>query len=242
VQGILASESPIVTQIARGARQAEGSVLMDSKRGYRFLANPRLSYRTLLKGLYAIGQRTVARHQRRKSRVTHLVVALDPVNFEKPYATKTEGVSRVLKSRPPSLDGEKRITRGYPAITASVVNLLQPVTSYAQWFSYTTADFFSVNRQLERALRITRVLFPEEKLRFVADAQMDDQKFFPQVERVHAEFVVRVTHGERLVGVCNARTQAWETTSLSSAAAKVFLEFTQGCWSSAPRRANTTCS
>lgn len=226
VQGILASESPIVTQIARGAREAGGSVLMESKRGYRFLANPRLSYRTLLKGLYAIGQRTVATQQRRKSRVTHLVVALDPVNFEKPYARKTEGVSRVMKSRPPSLDGEKRITRGYPAITATVVNLLQPVTSYAQWFSYTTADFLSVNRQLERALRVTRVLFPEEKLRFVADAEMDDQKFFPQVARVHAEFVVRVTHSERLVEVCNARTQAWELTALGAAAAQVYLECT----------------
>jgi hypothetical protein len=222
VQGIIASESPIVTQIARGARKAEERVLMNSQRGYRFLANERLSYRTLLKGLYAIGQRTVAT---RGASLPRLVVAIDPVNFEKPYAHKTEGVSRVMKSRPPDADTEKRIVRGYPAITATLVNLPQPVTSYAQWFSYQTADFISVNRQIERAVRVTRVLFPGKNLRFVADAEMDDQKFFPQVARVRAEFVARVTHTERLVEVCNARTQAWETTSLGAAASKVFLEF-----------------
>jgi hypothetical protein len=225
VQGILASESPIVTQIARGARQAEGSVLMDSQRGYRFLANARLSYRTLLKGLYAIGQRTVATEG---AALPYLVVALDPVNFEKPYAYKTEGVSRVMKSRPPDADQEKRIVRGYPAITATLVNLAQPATSYAQWFSYQTADFVSVKRQIERALRVTRVLFPHQTLRFVGDAEMDDQKFFPQVARVHAEFVVRVSHTERLVEVFHARSQAWEGTSLGAAVVKVFLEFTRG--------------
>jgi len=54
------------------------------------------------------------------------------VNFEKPYTAKLEGVSTVIKSRPPSFTGEKRKTRGYPAITATVVNLKQPAVSYAQ--------------------------------------------------------------------------------------------------------------
>ena len=61
VQGIVASESPLITQIARGTREPEHSVLMTSKRGYRLLANKRLSHRLFLKGLYGIAQRTVAR-------------------------------------------------------------------------------------------------------------------------------------------------------------------------------------
>jgi len=82
VQGIVASESPLVTQIARGARESGPGVLMTSKRGYRLLANERLSHRLFLKGLYSIAQRTVAQQT---PRLTRVVVALDPVNFEKPY-------------------------------------------------------------------------------------------------------------------------------------------------------------
>jgi hypothetical protein len=62
-----------------------------------------------------------------------------------------EGVSVVMKSTPPGLSGEKRLTRGYPAITATVVNLRQPVVSYANWFSYITSDFLSQNREIERS-------------------------------------------------------------------------------------------
>ena len=53
VQGIVASESPLVTQIARGARESGQGVLMTSKRGYRLLVNERLSYRLFLKGCTA---------------------------------------------------------------------------------------------------------------------------------------------------------------------------------------------
>ena len=148
VQGIVASESPLITQIARGTREPEHSVLMTSKRGYRLLANKRLSHRLFLKGLYGIAQRMVAGQTPGLAR---LVVAIDPVNFEKPYTEKLEGVSTVRKSTPPSLDGEARLTRGYPAITATIVNSPQPAISYANWFSYQTADFISQNREVYRA-------------------------------------------------------------------------------------------
>ena len=59
-QGIVASQSPIITQIARGYAHWDESVWPTTKRGYRFLANPRFTHRTLLKGLYRIAQRTVA--------------------------------------------------------------------------------------------------------------------------------------------------------------------------------------
>ncbi len=224
VQGILASESPVVTQIARGARGAEETVLMNSKRGYRLLANKRLSHRLFLKGLYRVAQRTVATQ---RPRVSRLVVGLDPVNFEKPYTHELEGVSTVRKSTPPDWSGEARLTRGYPAITATIVNTVQPAISYANWFSYVTEDFLSQNREVERALRVTRALFPRQILRFVTDSELDDQKFFAQVARVHAEFVTRVKHRERLVEVYNVRTKAWESTSLDAAVANVFLEETR---------------
>jgi hypothetical protein len=223
VQGIVTSESPLVTQIARGTRQAGDTMLMSSKRGYRFLANERVSHRLFLKGLYSIAQRTVASQTPPLPRV---VAALDPVNFEKPYTQALEGVSVVRKSTPPALDGEARLTHGYPAITATIVNTDQPATSYANWFSY-TLDFISQNREVERAVRITRALFSGHILRFVTDSELDDQKFFALVARVHAEFVTRVKHPERLIEVYNVRTHAWDPTTLAAAAQRVFLEETR---------------
>ena len=61
-----------------------------------------------------------------------------PPNFEKPYTETLEGVSTVLKSTPPRPKGEKRLTPGYPAITATIVNLPEPVITYTNWFSYHT--------------------------------------------------------------------------------------------------------
>ena len=112
-----------------------------------------------------------------------LVVAIDPVNFEKPYTHKLEGVSTVMKSTPPALNGEKRLTRGYPAITATIVNLAVPAISYANWFSY-TLDFVSQNWEIERAIRITHALFPHVPVRLVGDSGLDDQKFFQLVMRL----------------------------------------------------------
>jgi hypothetical protein len=137
-----------------------------------------------------------------------------------------EGVSRVMKSTPPSLNGEKRITRGYPAITATIVNLAQPATTYANWFSYETKDFLSQNREIERAFRISRALFPSQKLRFVGDAGLDDQKVFQQVARVHAEFVICACH-EHVLQVYNAHLARWENATLFDLVATVPFEFEQ---------------
>jgi len=76
-----------------------------AKRLYWFIWNERFNHRDLLKGLYGIAQRTVAEHA-----PSHLVVALDPVNFETPYTKKLEGVSTVMKSTPPGPKGQKRLT------------------------------------------------------------------------------------------------------------------------------------
>ena len=220
-QGIVTSQSPIITQIARGVSHLEETILPTCKRGYRFLANPRFTHRTLLKGLYHIGQRAVAEQQ-----PDYVVVAVDPVNLEKPYTYEWEGVSQVKKDTPPCLGHPKRVTRGYPAITATIVNLTQPSTTYANWFSYKTADFISQNREIERAFRITRALFFSQKLRFVGDAGLDDQKIFAQVDRVHAEFVIRACH-ERQVEVYNERLHRWEAGALFDLVATVPLQFQQ---------------
>lgn len=217
VQGVLGGQSPLVTQMARGVAREEETIWPMAKRLYRFLWNQRFSHRDLLKGLYGIAQRTVAEHA-----PSHLVVALDPVNFETPYTKKLEGVSTVMKSTPPGPRGQKRLTPGYPAMTAAVVNLPEPVVTYANWFSYVTADFVSENREIYRSIRITRALFPHAKLRFVGDAGLDDQKIFRQMDLVDAEFVIRACHN-RKVEVYNDRLDRWEEELLDDLTATVPL-------------------
>lgn len=173
VQGLVTAESPIVAQIARGTAHFDASIRPTSKRFYRFLSNDRFSHRTLRKDLYQLAQQVVA-----DQAPAYLVIAVDPVNFEKPYTYHLEGVSQVHTSTPPTLTGEKRITRGYLAINATIVNLQQPATTYANWFSYETSDFLSANREVERAFRIMRTLFPRTNLRLVGDAGLDDRKVF----------------------------------------------------------------
>jgi hypothetical protein len=217
VQGVISGQSPVVTQMARGVRQEETAIWPMAKRLYRFLWNERFSHRDLLKGLYGIAQRAVAEHA-----PSHLVIALDPVNFEKAYTEALEGVCTVMKSTPPGPGREKRLTPGYPAMTATVVNLPLPVVTYANWFSYVTADFVSENCEIYRAIRISRALFPQLKLRFVGDAGLDDQKIFQQVDRVNGEFIFRACHN-RWVEVYNERLDRWELELLDDLTATVPL-------------------
>jgi hypothetical protein len=217
VQGIIGGQSPLVTQMARGVAREDETIWPMAKRMYRFIWNERFSHRELLKGLYGIAQRTVAEHA-----PSHLVVALDPVNFETPYTKKLEGVSTVMKSTPPGPKGQKRLTPGYPAMTATVVNLPEPVVTYANWFSYVTEDFVSENREIYRSIRITRALFPHAELRFVADSGLDDQKIFRQMALVDAEFIIRACHN-RKVEVYNERLDRWEEELLDDLTATVPL-------------------
>lgn len=217
VQGVIGEQSPLVTQMARGVVHKEETVWPMAKRLYRFMWNERFSHRDLLKGLYGIAQRTVAEHA-----PSRLVVALDPVNFEKPYTEELEGVSTVMKSTPPGPKGQKRLTPGYPAMTATVVNLPEPVVTYANRFSYVTEDFVSENREIYRSIRITRALFPHAKLRFVGDAGLDDQKIFGWIDLVDGEFIIRACHN-RKVEVYNERLDRWEEELLDDLTATVPL-------------------
>ena len=215
VQGMIASRSPLVTHMACGVAREKETIWPLAKRLYRFLWNHRFNHRTLLKGLYGIAQQVVAEHQ-----PAYLVVALDPVNFEKPYTRRLEGVCTVQKSTPPGAGGRKRLTSGYPALTATVVNLPEPVVTYAHWFSYQSPEFVSENRELYRAIRITRALFPALKLRFVGDAGLDDQKVFRWMAQVAGEFIIRAGH-HRTVEVYNPRLDRWEEERLDDLVATV---------------------
>ena len=208
VLGILAGHSPLITQMARGVRDGSQYILDMARRMYRFVWNRRLNSAQLQQGLYAIGQVTVACYDR-----VELVVAIDPVNFEKPYTHDLEGISTVHKSCPPDRQGKARLARGYPALTACVVNLPEPVVTYAQWFSY-TREFLSENVELRQAITTTRQLYPEHRLCFVADSGLDDQKLFVHIRQASATFIIRVQHEDRLVDVWNSQAHRFERTTV----------------------------
>lgn len=209
VQSILATETPVIAAMARSVARTEADCWAAAKRVYRFLENERFTHHQLFKGLYRMAQQTVAQEA-----PAYVVVAIDPVNFEKPYTHALEGVSTVYKSTPPTLEGGKRLARGYPAITASVVNTQVPGVCYANWFSYQTADFISQPREIQCAIRTTRWVFPDRRIRFVMDSGGDDQKVFGWMNQPHCEFVIVASHLERLLEVYNERLDRWETEHL----------------------------
>lgn len=219
VLGILGSESPLITQMARQQNKSAGEIWAAAKRSYRFLENKRLATSELYEGLYQAGRQAVLREK-----PDYLVVAVDPVNFEKPYAQAIEGVSVVHKATPPDLGGQARLAHGYPAITATLVNTQVPVTSYANWYSYQSEDFISQNREIEQAFQTTVRLYPEYKIRYVGDAGLDDQKIFAQVDALHQEFVFRASHQERIVEVYNERLDRWEREALGDLVESIPLQ------------------
>ncbi len=207
--GILGGQTPVITGMARQTGKEEGETWAIAKSIYRLLGNKRLKTEVIYQGLYQIGQKVVELEN-----PDYLVVAVDPVNFEKPYTQALEGVSVVYKATPPDLTGHARLAHGYPAITATIVNSRVPVTTYANWFSYQTIDFLSQNKEIEQAFETTCQLYVGRNLRFVGDSGLDDQKMFAQVLKLEQAFIFRVSHLERIVEVYNDRLDRWETEKL----------------------------
>ena len=205
VLGILGGQTPVITGMARQNEKLEGETWAVAKSMYRLLGNKRLDTKVIYQGLYENGQQVVE-----CEKPDYLVVAVDPVNFEKPYTEALEGVSVVHKATPADLTGPARLTHGYPAITATLVNTKVPVTSYANWFSYQTTDFISQNKEVEQAFETTCRLYGG----FVGDSGLDDQKMFDQVAKLKQEFIFRASHLERIVQVYNDRLDRWETEKL----------------------------
>jgi hypothetical protein len=203
MQGILARESPVVTEVAQSVSRLQSSTWATAKRLYRFLGNERFDHQALSQGLYKVARRTVDRAQKPR-----LVVAVDPVNLEKPYTQVLEDVSTVRKSTPPNLTGRARLTPGYPAST------------YANWFSY-TQGFVSESEEIRCALRATRRLFPDQHLRFVGGAGLDDRRIFGWIAEGHSECVIRASHLERRVEVYNPHADRREPEQLADLATTI---------------------
>jgi hypothetical protein len=227
VVGILGSRSPVVCAMAQGS--VEGSASLEghgapspwaqAKRYYRLLDSDRFDHRAFYSGLYEIGQQILA-----EEGPDQVVIAIDPVNFEKPYAKKLDGVSVVRKSTPPDLTGEARLTSGYPAITATIVNTRVPVIAYADWFSYKTEDFYGEKHQILRALLASRTAFSGKKRRFIADSGLDDDAIFGWMDLFGETFVIRVKHTERIVEVPKAPLSGkedWTRTPLEAVSRSV---------------------
>lgn len=209
IMGILGGQTPVITEMARQNSKEDGESWATAKRIYRLLANKHLKTEDVYEGLYNMGRQVIEQEQ-----PDYLVVGVDPVNFEKPYVKSLGGISVVHKATPPDLSGQARLAKGYPAITATIVNTKVPVTSYANWFSYKTAEFISQNKEIEQAFQTTCRLYKGYKVRFVGDAGLDDQKMFAQVQKLKQEFVFRVCHLDRIVEVHNDRLDRWETETL----------------------------
>ena len=221
VRCILASESPVIAAMAQSASRHKAQSWAIAKRFYRWLNNPRFNHQDLLRGLYLIARRIVEQQD-----PPYLVVAIDPVNFEKPYTRKLEGVSTVYKSTPPDYHGQTRLTHGYPAITATIVNTKVPAITYANLFSYKTPDFISQNYEVLQAIQNTCSLFPERRVRFVLDSGGDDRKVFTAIHKMGAEFIIAAQHLERKVKVYNFRLHRWEEEKLQDLVDCVLWEIT----------------
>lgn len=213
--GMLAARSPQASKAAAHAPQDEQEATSLLKRFYRLLKTPRFQHRQWLKVLYADARQVVEAHDKER-----VVVALDPVNFEKAYAEKIEGISTVRKSTPPGTlpKQEARLTQGYPALMAYIVNLPQPAIPYARLFSYTMPEFLSENREIERAMRTIRLVIPERKVCLVTDSVLDDQKMFALADKYDLEFITHAT-SDRWVEVYHERLSRWEQEKLMDIAA-----------------------
>jgi hypothetical protein len=209
VPGLLAGQSPHLTKAAAHTPDQHTTAWARAKRFYRLVHTPSFTYRVWLRPLYADAW---AIAQAEDGRV---VVALDPVNLENPYARDWEGISRVRKSTPPGslTDRPARITPGYPAILAQIVNRSQPAISYLRLFSYQTDDFISENLELMRAMRTIRTVLSDMTVCIVADAGLDDKKLFRYADRLGLEFIIRAT-SDRWVDVYNPRLDRWEREKL----------------------------
>jgi len=210
VPGLLAARSPHLTKAAAQAPDQDTGGWARTKRFYRLMKTQAFTHRAWLRPLYA-DARAIA-----QTAAGRVVVALDPVNLENAYARKLEGVSRVRKSTPPGcLTGRSkaRITYGYPAILAQVVNRAQPAIPYVRLFSYETADFTSETRELMRAMRTIRTVLNGMTVCIVADAGLDDQKLFRYAGRLGLEFVIRGS-SKRRVEVYNPWLERWESELL----------------------------
>lgn len=205
VAGMLGAGSPQMTKAASSAPGQVKEPFSLAKRFYRLMSSDNYSHGDWLKALQRDARRVVEQAEEQQ-----LVVALDMVNFEQPYAEQVEGISTVYKTTPPGSDGKARLTSGFPTVLCELVNLSQPAIPYAHFFSYSTPDFVSQNREVQRAILETTQVLSDYGVCFVTDSEWDDQAMFAYIAaHEQATFVIRAKHNRRLQ-VYNARLDRWE--------------------------------
>lgn len=205
VAGMLGARSP---QMTKAASSAPGQVKVPfslAKRFYRLMSSGNYSHADWLKAIQA-DARAAVEHTAAK----RLIVAMDMVHFEQPYAEVVEGISTVYKATPPGPDGKARLTSGFPTILCEIVNLTQPALPYAHFFSYTTPDFLSQNLEVQRAIRETCAVLRGHGVCFVTDSEWDDEAMFAYIAaQPDTTFVIRAKYNRRLQ-VYNNRLDRWE--------------------------------
>ena len=205
VAGMLGAGSPHMTKAAGGAPGQVRVPFSLAKRFYRLMGSTNYSHVDWLKVLQADARRVVG-----QTKVEQVIVALDMVNFEQPYAEQVEGISTVHKATPPGPDGKARLTSGFPTVLCEIVNLPQPAIPYAHFFSYTTDDFLSQNLEVQRAIRETVAVTTGYPVCFVTDSEWDDHAMFAYFAAQEATtFIIRAKYNRRLQ-VYNARLDRWE--------------------------------
>jgi hypothetical protein len=223
--GVVTRCSPVVARMVSLAPAdsptAEGEA--NAKQLYRFFDNDRIGRRAIWKGLYAHTRSLVDADQ-----PSVVPVVLDPVNWEKPYARTMPGLSTIRKSavpnrhrsRPPAVrtkPGARRrreteLTRGFPALACVALTKTLPALCFGRVFSYTTA-FVSINREILRAIRTTRVVLAGYIIRFIADREFDDDQKMTWMAHAGHQFLVRAYH-ERTIEAYDPQTQTWRRSSL----------------------------
>jgi hypothetical protein len=219
VLGMLAAQSPHLSKAAAHAPADGHSEWARSKRFYTLMHSDRFSHQDWLQVFYqqAVEQVNQLAPNRR------LLVAIDPMNLEKAYARKIEGVCQVLKKTPPGWPpnskpqrkNKGRLTWGYPSIAALTLNTPQPALLHHRLFSYVTDDFISQPWEWIVTMRHLRWLLPERKITIVADAEADDQKLWQEAQANDLELIVRAT-SRRNIAVYRPRQRCWQEKELQS--------------------------
>lgn len=221
VPSMLAGRSPQLSKAAAHAPDQPASPWALTKRFYTLLHTEQFSHQAWLAVLYSQAQQQVnALPQNGR-----LLVATDPMNLEKAYARKTEGICQVLKKTPPGQAPQQkrqrksrgRITWGYPSMFTLALNTPQPALLHQRLFSYVTDDFISQPWEWIETMRHLRQLLPQRKVCMIADSEADDQKLWLEAQQNQLEFVVRATK-KRNVAVWNRRKRRWQVQDLLSRA------------------------
>ena len=183
IQGIIGAESLRVMKIATFSPNRQENASSTAKAIYRFLWNDDFSAQELLKPLY---KKTKEDFRNEKKVIG--VIDLSP--WEKPYARKMEGLSKVKKK------DKSGTVNGYMAVSVLFISKNKKGLGYFHLFSYEKFSYeesMSQNKQIERAIEEARKLLPAEaKITWVWDRGFDDGKNYKDVLGNGEDFIGRV--------------------------------------------------